>query len=102
MDADEDCVWVRRQWNSPFSACYRLSDLRGVRWDRVSGGVHAPTPQPFLHAFVSCQLAVDGELAHSGTHGPCPHSIKVCIVKKDNPAGIFSKLLRLAGPKPTR
>lgn len=25
-----------------------------------------------------------GEIAHSCTHGPCPHQIKVCIGKKDN------------------
>ena len=53
-----------------------------------------------MHAYVSCSGMVDGHLAHSGMHGECPHEIKVCIVKKDNPPAVFRELLGIAGPKP--
>jgi hypothetical protein len=93
-------VKVRRQWDdAEMIATYRLEDLEGVRWDMVSGGINAPTPQPFLHGYVQCDAMVTGELAHSGTHGPCPHRIKVCITRKGNEA-IFAELSRAAGPKP--
>jgi hypothetical protein len=94
-------VWVRRQWNDYRKAKYRLTELKDVHWDRTSGGVWAPTPQPFLHAYVQCDGMVEGELAHSGQHGPCPHRVKVCIVKKDNSPAVFTELVRAAGPKPT-
>jgi hypothetical protein len=94
-------VKVRRQWNdsSRIATC-RLEDLSGVHWDTTSGGVEAPTPQPFLHAYVQCDAMIAGELAHSGAHGACPHRIKVCIVKKDNDRNVFEGLCKAAGPKP--
>ncbi len=100
--ADDKVVSVRRQWNSLQIARFRLALLANVHWDTVSGGVKAPTPQPFLHAYVPCDGALDGDLDHSCTHGPPPHEIKICIVKKDNDADVFRELLRKAGPKPAK
>lgn len=98
---DEQIVWVRRQWDDSWrKASYRPRDIWNIHWDWVGGGVQAPTPQPFLHGYVSCRGMLEGELAHSGSHGPCPHVIKVCIVKKDNPPSVFSRLAEAAGPKP--
>jgi hypothetical protein len=34
--------------------------------------------------YVMCDGMIDGELAHSCSHGPPPHDIKVCLLKKDN------------------
>jgi hypothetical protein len=42
---------------------------------------------------------VDGELAHSCRHGPPPHNILVCVLKKDNPA-IWASIEGLIGPRP--
>lgn len=76
-----------------------MSDLGGVHWSSVSGGVMRPSPRPFLHAYVNCQGMEEGEIAHSGVHGPCPHRIKVCIVKKDNDQAVIARLIATAGPQ---
>jgi hypothetical protein len=70
-------IWVRRQWDDYRIALYSLEDLSRVHWSLTSGGVQAPAPQPFLHGYVQCDEAIEGELPHSGRHGPCPHSIKI-------------------------
>jgi hypothetical protein len=96
-------IWVRRQWNHSAPderAKYRLADVKDVHWDWVSGGVWSASPQAFLYGYVQCDGMLEGDLAHSGQHGPCPHRIKVCIVKKDNASLLFSLLAARAGPKP--
>lgn len=95
-------VIVRRQWNDWQLATYLFSQLDKPHWSRTSGGVMAMAPQPFIHAYVWCDQMVSGELAHSGQHGPCPHKIKVCIVKKDNEPEIYNQLFQIVGPKPKK
>lgn len=95
-------VWVRRQYNDYRIAKYELNSIEGIHWDRVSGGVGAQTPQAFLHGYVSCDGMLEGELSHSGIHGPCPHQIKVCILKMDNDPKVYAQLKEQAGPKPYR
>ena len=102
LPGDDDLVTVRRQWNDWRHAQFRFSDLDNVHWDTVSGGVQAPCPQPFIHAYVWCDEKIAGELAHGCMHGGGPHSIKVCIVMKDNDRHVFERLRDLAGPKPPR
>lgn len=101
---DHNClgliVNVRRQWNGSDGASYRLQDISGFRWSSVSGGVRRGSPHSSLYAEVDCQGMIDGHLNHSGTHGPCPHSIKVCIVKADNDKRTYAQLLKMAPPKP--
>ena len=92
-------VAVRRQCNDHRRATFRIDALDGWRWDTVSGGVNAVAPQPFVHAYCCCDGMIDGEIAHSGAHGPCPHRIKVCLTRVDNEA-VWSEVLRRAGPKP--
>ena len=87
---DDPIITVRRQWNDWRQARYRLSDLSDFQMDDTSGGVWAVAPRPFLHAFVWCNRMIDGELAHSCNHGPPPHRIKICIVKKDNTKEIYA------------
>src|SRR5260221_13018725 len=98
---EEQFVWVRRQWNDYRQANVRAVDLGGFHWNRVSGGVRVPAPQPFIHAYIWCDAIREGELAHSCLHGTGPHRIKVCVTKVDNKAA-YSWLLERAGPKPTR
>lgn len=101
LTPDQEPVVVRRQWNDSSLASYHLCDIDGIHWDTVSGGFRAPTPQPFLHAYVNCQGMIDGQVSHSGSHGSCPHQIKVCIVKKDNDPALFEHLSSMAGVKPS-
>jgi hypothetical protein len=98
----DTCVWVRRQWNDHRQALYRLEDIRGLHWDSVSGGVRAKAPQQFLHGYVDCDAMLEGEIAHSGLHGPCPHSIKVCVLKKDNDPKVYRLLEKDAGERTSR
>jgi hypothetical protein len=97
--SDKGIVWVRRQWNDYRDAAYRIEDVSGWRWSYVSGGVNAPAPRPFVHAYVSCDGMIEGELAHSCAHRRGPHCIKVCVTKKMNKK-IWSEIERLAGPAP--
>ncbi len=59
-------------------------------------------PQPFIHVRVWCDQMIKGELAHSCRHGPPPHEILVCVVKRDNEPDVFAELERMAGPRPKR
>ena len=102
IESEEKFVWVRRQWNDHRMAKYRLSHLRNVHWSEYSGGVGAKAPQPFLHGYVQCDMAIEGEVAHSCAHGQGPHSIIVCITKNANEPEIFKLLVDQAGPKPER
>lgn len=69
--AEELTVWARRRWNHWEEGLYRLADLRNVRWDTYGGGWRSMrgwdqvAPQPFLHAYVMCDAALEGGVAHS-------------------------------------
>jgi hypothetical protein len=92
-------VTVARQFNDYRTARYSIDQVSGLHWDSVSGGVNAVAPQPFVHGYVQCDGMIDGELAHSGAHGPCPHNIKVCLTKKKN-IEVWSEVEKRAGPRP--
>ena len=82
---DDAAIKVRRQWNDRRRiATYRLGDISELQWGRTSGGVQARTPQPFVHGYVMCDAMIGGKLAHSCSHGPAPHRIKVCLTRKGN------------------
>lgn len=99
VEADDGCVWVRRQWNGT-SAKYLRADLTGVHWSQNAGGRGGRQPRQMIFGYVSCDGLVDGEIGHSGSHGPCPHSIKVCVVAKDNSSSTMALLRQQAGPPP--
>ena len=94
-------VRIRRDWNDRRIGTARWSALANPRWDNVSGGTQVRTPQPFVHAYVWCNK-VKGDIAHSCIHGPGPHNIKVCIVKKDNSKEVWNHLMKIVGSKPPR
>ena len=94
-------VRIRRQWNDHRIATVRWEDISNPRWDIVSGGTQVKAPQPFIHAYVNCDK-VKGDIAHSCNHGPGPHNIKVCLVKKDNAKEVWTYLMKIAGKKPPR
>ncbi|PKB82813.1 MAG: hypothetical protein BZY88_03650 [SAR202 cluster bacterium Io17-Chloro-G9] len=94
-------VRVRRQWNDQRIGAVHWSDLENPRWDVLSGGAQVRAPQPFVHAYVYCDK-VKGNIAHSCNHGPGPHNIKVCLVKKDNSKEVWNYLMKVVGKKPSR
>ncbi len=96
MNDTEGTVVVRRHWNDNRRAVYGIGHLERLHWSEVSGGVSRRSPRAFVHAYVWCDGAIDGEVAHSGMHGPCPHRIKVCVVAKDNDRAVMEQLKKLA------
>ena len=86
-------VSVRRHWSDPRGARRRASDLHGLHWDTISGGVDVKSPRPFLHGYIWCDRLTDAsDFPHSCAHGRGPHRIKACVVKKDNPPAVFADL----------
>lgn len=100
MARDEDgFVWVRRQSNGSV-AKYRREDFSGAHWSQTSGGRGETQSRLFIFGYVMCDSAIEGEVGHSGTHGPCPHRIKVCVVAKDNTEFTMALVHRMAGQPP--
>jgi len=95
-----DLVSVRRQWNSWETAQVYVGDVSNPLWDLVSGGVKESSPEALIFGYIWCDAIVSGTVAHSCLHGTAPHSIKICILRKDNPPRIFNHFLALVGPKP--
>jgi hypothetical protein len=93
-------VFVRRSPSDYRIGTCEFSKIKDFRWDRVSGGIQLSLfDMPFVYAYVWCTDIV-GEIAHTGNHGNgCPHRIKVCILKQDNP-DIYSCLAKFAGERP--
>jgi len=99
MDMSEkEYVNIRRQWNDWRVAKVELSKISGLHWDFISGGVGVPAPRPFVHGYVQCTDVI-GNIPHSCIHGTAPHTMKVCIVKKDNDPQIWQKILSIVGQK---
>lgn len=98
MDQDT-LISVRRHPSDWQTARFRLRDIRGFRWDGTSGGVGRAASHTALFGYVWCNAARDGEVAHSCSHGPGPHEIKVCVPKVCNKEN-WKALLEIAPPKP--
>ena len=92
-------VRVRRHWNDWRVAEVDYEKIRNIHWDRLPGGVSAPAPQYFIHAYIWCD-DYEGESAHSCQHGKGPDYIKICIAKTDNEPTVFAKIEKKAGSKP--
>jgi hypothetical protein len=89
-------VVIRRTWNDAGrTARILLSKIQHLHWDRWSGGIRSYAPRSFIHGYIMCN-EIQGNLAHSGVHGKCPHLIKVCITKTDNNPHIFEEVRRRA------
>jgi len=103
---EEKTVVVRRTPSDYRPATYKLSDINELHWNEVSGGIRTSFMGQFnIYCKVWCDkhISKDG-VAHSGefgleNHGACPHYIKVCILKKDNPE-IYETLLQELPPNP--
>jgi hypothetical protein len=91
-EPDDPLVHVRRQWNDTWEGTVKLSQIGGLHWTDESGGINSTSPRAFLHGYVWCTDIV-GSISHSCRHGPPPHRIKVCIVKKSN-RQVWDRLLK--------
>jgi hypothetical protein len=99
MNTDTRVLNVRRQPADWRVAQYDRAHVSGLHWIDVSGGVSATLTHSFVHGYVLCNAMISGELAHSCRHGPPPHSVLVCLLKKDNPA-IWPMIEQEIGPRP--
>lgn len=104
---DEMVVYVRRQYDDYRIAKYYFKDVWDIDWDDESGGVHTKSPGYLLYGYVKCNGMIEGEIAHSGAlgvanHGPCPHDIKVCILKKDNDPEVIKHIINEIGDAPSK
>ncbi len=97
---DTELVSVRRQWNSWEIAQVYVGEVSNPLWDVEGGGIKASAPEALIYGYVWCDAIVSGTLAHSCIHGTAPHSIKVCILRKDNSPRIYNHFVNLVGPKP--
>lgn len=94
--APDTLITVRRHWNDYRKAQVRFSDLAGWHRSSYSGGVGTASPKPMIAAYVYCNAFVSGEVAHSCSHGPGPHRIKVVVVQRDNDRAAVRDLKVLA------
>ncbi len=94
-------VWVCRQPGTE-AALYDLSSLSRLEWRLVSGGRGDVMADYFVSAVVPCDAAREGEVGHSGSHGPCPHEIRVVVVASHNEKSVMEALRKQVGPKPRR
>lgn len=97
---DDDLVSVRRSWNSPEIAQVYVGDIANPLWDVLGGGTKDTPPEAFIYGHIFCDAIVSGSVAHSCLHGTGPHSIKVVILRQDNPPRIYNHFEKLVGPKP--
>lgn len=97
MNIDDEDVIIVRHKGGYNKVTVKCKDISNLRWDTVSGGQHIPTGTYDLYGTVTCTKAKG--IDHSGIHGKCPHEIKVCILKKDNPK-VYKILAKRAGEKP--
>jgi len=98
--AGTELISVRRQWNSWEIAQVYVSDVSNPLWDLTSGGVKEYSPEALIFGYIWCDAILSGSIAHSCLHGTAPHSIKICILRKDNSPRIYNHFLTLVGAKP--
>jgi len=94
-------IKVNRQPGDRRLASYYIDDIDEPHWDYTSGGFGKRGRRPSLYGYVICTGAVEGQVAHSGSHGgECPHRIAVHIPAKHNDPGAMEYLRVRADAKP--
>ena len=91
-------VYVARQPGG-VSAAVPLSALRDFHTRTQSGGRGEATYFPHLYARVSCTDVDNPDFGHSGSHGPCPHEIVVCVESTER-EDVWNAICDLAGYHP--
>ncbi|MDE1915019.1 MAG: hypothetical protein KGJ57_04960 [Sphingomonadales bacterium] len=93
---DDLAISVRRHPQDWQTAQYSFSKLEYPHLDRVSGGVGRGTAHPTVFCYVWCDGMLSGELAHSCSHGPAPHRIKVAVPKVCNTREAYARVRAIA------
>lgn len=98
---DNALVTVNRQPGDRRLARYDIADIEEPHWEYTSGGFGKRGRQPSLYAYVYCDGAVEGSVAHSGSHGgDCPHRIAVHVPARHNDPSAMEYLRSVATSKP--
>ena len=79
-------VSIRRQWDDYRDAKVKLGALSGFHWSDISGGTGVKFNRRYLCAYIWCTDLEGQDFGHTCMHGPPPHRIKVCVIKKTNRA----------------
>ena len=92
-------LWVRR-YPTGTAGKVPLDAFSLAGWGSRSGGLQRNTPGYFIFGYISCEAVIEGNVAHSGSHGWCPHRIKVCVTRSGNDPVVFEALASRSGSKP--
>lgn len=99
-------ITVRREPQDYRNATYRLDDLKEPHWsdhcNNTEGRFRGRFNDDYICGYVQCDGALEGGVAHTGNHGPCPHRIKVCVIKKYTDKAAYKALLEIVGEKPQK
>ena len=99
--ANPALVAVNRQPGDRLLARYEVADILEPHWEYTSGGEGKAARLPSFYAYVWCDAAVEGRVAHTGVHGgECPHRIAVHVPSKHNDSDVMNNLRSTAGSKP--
>jgi hypothetical protein len=85
--ADHAIVAVQTAWNGWRTAMVHVADLEGIHWLQPPGA-----PRPLLHAIVSCDRVISGEVEHPCHDTPAPHRLLVCLLKCHLSSTVFDQL----------
>lgn len=89
-------IRIRRQPNDYAEGAVRLDQIDSLYWDCTSGGINIPFSHSMICTYVWCTDIEDGGVSHTCRHGPAPHRIKVCVMKKTNDTRIYRVLKMIA------
>jgi hypothetical protein len=91
MPRDPALIRVQREWDGWRTAEVRLNDLQDVHWFQPAGA-----PRPLVHAYVSCDSVMSGDLPHDCHCTPAPHRLLVCVLKRHTTGRAYSEMVRRA------
>lgn len=91
-------IRLRRFWNHYWEgATCPPEALHDLRWaNHRTFGESSWFGPKMLTALVSCADVQEVNTIHIGSHGPCPHTIRVIIAGVDNPTKIYRHFRDLA------
>jgi len=84
-------VRIQSEWNGWHAAEVKLDDLEAIHWLQPTGA-----PHPLLHAYVSCACLASGDIPHDRGRTPCPHRIRVCVLKRHVVPSVYAELAQRA------
>lgn len=102
MEDNELVVVIKRQPSDGFSSEILISEIEGVKWDNISGGVNKKQSGYSLYGYISYNLAKK-LVKCSGMHDFGNNMAKICIPESANRGKYrkgYKELCERAGEKP--